>query len=189
MKQLNKLFNYMIALIIVGYGAFYFYNENKFPVLNLYGLTLATRAHGEMTFDTYKTKKRVKQYRYALHLFLMKIFNNKSFVEVGECQLSTYWKPFHHYISEKLDFLKIEHSFTNEDFDKFYESAEVQRELPIMFLCNIIRWQLGRALEVYLQIDRCLYLEENGYDVILEQYFDESLSPRNLGILALQKNL
>ena len=166
-----------------------FYKENKFPVLNLYGLTLATRAHGEMTFDTYKTKKRVKQYRYALHLFLMKNFNNKSFVEVGECQLSTYWKPFHNYISEKLSFLKVDHTFSNEDFDKFYESAEVQRELRIMFLCNIIRWQLGRALEVYLQIDRCLYLEENGYDVILEQYFDESLSPRNLGILALQKNL
>jgi hypothetical protein len=55
-----------------------------------------------------------------------------------------------------------------------------------MFLCNIIRWQLGRLLEIYLLLDRCLFLEENGYKVKVEQYFEEALSPRNIGILALK---
>jgi hypothetical protein len=57
-----------------------------------------------------------------------------------------------------------------------------------MWLCNIIRWQLGRALEVYLLLDRCLYLEEQGFRVQIEQYFQETLSPRNIGILAISKN-
>ncbi|MBC7713865.1 MAG: methyltransferase [Rhizobacter sp.] len=164
-----------------------FYKEQHFPVLNLYGFTLATRSHAETTLETYKTKERVKKYRYALHLFLMKNFGKKSFIEVGECHLSTYWEPFHVYISEKLNFLKLEHNFTNEDFDHFYESTEIQKDLREMFLCNVIRWQLGRVLEIYLQVDRCLYLEANGFEVKLEQYFEEALSPRNLGILALQK--
>ena len=46
---------------------------------------------------------------------------------------------------------------------------------------------LCNNMEIYIQIDRCLYLEENGYDVTFEQYFDEALSPRNLGILAVIK--
>lgn len=164
-----------------------FYKKNKLPKLNLYGFTLATRSHAEMTFETYQTKERVKYYRYALHLFLMKHFNNKTFTDVGECHLSLYWKPFNFYISQKLEHLKIEHSFSEQDFNDFYNDPDLQRELRVMFLCNIIRWQLGRAMEIYIQIDRCLYLEENGYKVRLEQYFDEALSPRNLGILAIFK--
>lgn len=161
-----------------------FYKENNFPAFNLYGLSLATRSHAEMSFDTYKTKEQVKKFRYALHLFLMRHYDNKYFASVGECHISTYWKPFHVYITDKLKELNIIHSFSAEYFDAFYSDPKLQKELRVMYLCNIIRWQLGRALEVYLQLDRCLYLEEQGYNVQLMQFFDEALSPRNLGILA-----
>ncbi len=164
-----------------------FFRENHFTKLNLYGLSLATRSHAAMEFSTYQTKERVKNYRYALHLFLMRHYNNKYATDVGECPIHIYWGAFHQYIKDKLKELKIEHDFSDEYLDGFYSSAEIQRELRVMFLCNIIRWQLGRALEVYIQLDRCLYLEEKGYSVKLEQYFDEELSPRNLGILALLK--
>ncbi|MBY0415186.1 MAG: SAM-dependent methyltransferase [Bdellovibrionales bacterium] len=164
-----------------------FYKENNLPTFNLYSLTLATRAHGETTFETYQTKERVKSYRYALHLFLMKHFNRNDLTDVGECLISTYWKPFHFYISEKLAHLKITHNFSDEYFNEFYNDPKLQRELRVMYICNIVRWQLGRALEVYLQIDRCLYLEEHDYDVSLNQYFNEALSPRNLGILAQKR--
>lgn len=164
-----------------------FYQENHFTKLNLFGLSLATRSHAAMELDTYRTKERVKNYRYALHLFLLEHYNNKYATDVGECPIQTYWRPFHEYIRSRLLELKIEHSFTDEYFDEYYSRSDVQRNLRVMFLCNIVRWQLGRALEVYLQLDRCLYLEEQGYEVKLEQYFDEELSPRNLGILALLK--
>lgn len=164
-----------------------FYKENHFFKLNLYGLSLATRSHAEMTFDDYQTKERVKYYRYALHLFLMKNFGSNYFTEVGECPIKTYWGPFAAYIRSKLAELKLEHHFSDQDFDEFYNDPHTQKELRVMFLCNIIRWQLGRALEVYLLLDRCLYLEEQGYTASIEQYFEEALSPRNIGILALLK--
>lgn len=164
-----------------------FYHDEKMPKLNLYALSLATRSHAQMDRDVYDTKERVKQYRYALHLFLMKHYNNKYFTDVGECPIKVYWGPFSVYIKSKLAELKIEHSFTDDYFENFYRDAGIQKELRAMWLCNLIRWQLGRALEVYLLLDRVLYLEENGYDVLIEQYFDEPLSPRNVGILALKK--
>ena len=46
------------------------------------------------------------------------------------------------------------------------------------------RWQFGRALEVYILLDRALNLMEKGMKVSMATYFDESLSPRNIGILA-----
>jgi hypothetical protein len=165
----------------------HFYHDEKMPKLNLYSLSLATRSHAQMGRETYDTKERVKQYRYALHLFLLKHYGNKHFTEVGECPVKVYWGPFSDYIRSKLIELKIEHSFSDEDFENFFQDENTQRELRTMWLCNLIRWQLGRALEVYLLLDRVLYLEENGYDVSIEQYFDEPLSPRNVGILALKK--
>lgn len=164
-----------------------FYKTNSSLLLNPFSLCLATRSHVAMTKEFYQTKEQVKKYRYALHLFLMKKFDLDSFIEVGECHIKTYWLPFSHYIRQKLDELKLPHSYTDQDFDQFYNSEELQQELKLMFLCNIIRWQLGRALEVYLLLDRCLFLEEHGYIVEIAQYFKEALSPRNIGILALNK--
>lgn len=165
-----------------------FYREEDLPRPNLYALSLATRSHAQRDFEVYLTKERVKQYRYALHLFLMNFFNNKYFTDVGECPIKTYWGPFADYIRAKLSELNLEHSFTDEDFSSFYNDKNLQRELRVMWLCNLIRWQLGRPLEVYLLLDRVLYLEENGYDVQIETYFEESLSPRNIGILATRRN-
>ena len=161
-----------------------FYKNNNFFKLNLFGLSLATRSHAEMSFFDYQTKERVKYYRYALHLFLMKHFNNKFFTDVGECQIRIYWGSFSHYIKNKLDELNLTHSFEEHDFTQFYEDPIIQKKLRVMWLCNIIRWQLGRALEVYLLLDRVEYLKEQGLDVKIEQYFNEVLSPRNIGILA-----
>ena len=164
-----------------------FYKENHFPKLNLFGLSLATRSHVAMIREDYNTKVQVKYYRYALHLFLMKHFNNKYFTDVGECHIRTYWGPFADYIRAKLDILNLQHRFTDEDFNHFYADTDTQKELRVMFLCNIIRWQLGRSLEVLILLDRCIYLDEQGLDVKFEQYFKEALSPRNIGILALKK--
>lgn len=164
-----------------------YFKDNHFFNFNLFGLSLATRSHAEMKFDDYQTKERVKYYRYALHLFMMKKFNNKHFTEVGECHIRIYWGPFSEYIRAKLSELKIEHVFSDQDFENFYNDSSTQKELRTMWICNIIRWQLGRALEVYLLLDRSIYLEEKGYKVKIEQYFKEALSPRNIGILALKE--
>ena len=139
-----------------------------------------------MSFSDYQTKERVKYYRYALHLFLMTNYNQNQFIEVGECPIKIYWEPFSHYIKMKLAELNIPHNFNDDDFNQFYLNPEIQKQLRLMFLCNIIRWQIGRALEVYLLLDRSIYLEEAGYEVKFEQYFEEEISPRNIGILAFK---
>jgi hypothetical protein len=163
-----------------------FFQNNNFIALNLFGLSLATRSHAENNFENYVKKERVKNYRYGFHLFMMKHFNRNDYLDVGECPLHIYDEPISNYIMLKLNVLNISHEFQNSYIENFYYSKEIQAELRTMFLCNIIRWQLGRALEVFLLLDRSIYLEENGYTVKLEQYFKEALSPRNIGILGVR---
>jgi len=55
-----------------------------------------------------------------------------------------------------------------------------------MITAGLIRNALGRALEIYLLLDRAIYLEEQGYKVKVEEFFDEELSPRNIGITAVR---
>jgi hypothetical protein len=164
-----------------------FYKKQNFQRLNLYSFTLATRAHAEISFKDYQTKERVKYYRYALHLFLIKHFKQNDFISVGDCPIRTYWGPFADYIRNKLSEQNIDHDFSDDDFNRFYKDPEIQKELKTMWLCNIIRWQLGLCLEVFLLLDRCLYLEEQGYVVTIKQYFKDTISPRNIGILAILK--
>ncbi len=164
-----------------------FYQSHHFPKLNLYGLTLATRSHAEDDRSTFDTKIRVKLYRNALHLFLLEKYHNKYETDVGECPIHIYWQPFSHYIGMKLKELNLQHHYTEKEFEDFYQRPDIQKTLRTIILCNLIRWQLGRALEVYLLLDRVLFLEEHEYQVSLKTYFQESLSPRNIGILAHKK--
>ena len=66
----------------------------------------------------------------------------------------------------------------------FHQDVEIQKQIRKMFLANIIRWQFGKAIEHYILTDRCLYLEEKGFEVEMAEYFDSEKSPRNIGILA-----
>ncbi|MGV8496106.1 methyltransferase, partial [Pseudomonas aeruginosa] len=49
---------------------------------------------------------------------------------------------------------------------------------------ELVRALFRRPLELWLLLDRCLYLVEQGYSVRLGEFCPTSLSPRNLLILA-----
>lgn len=152
--------------------------------LNPYALTLATRSHTEMSYDDFCLKEKVKYYRYALALLLKEEFGINEFVSVGDSPVREYLGAFSHYAARKLTVLGLQSDKGLEDWDQFYRSFSTQKMIRQMFHADIIRWQYGRALELIILLDRAIYLEERGHEVELAQYFDEKLSPRNIGLLA-----
>ena len=162
-----------------------FDKENVPLPLSLHALTLATRSHQEITFEDFLLKERVKNYRYALHLFIVHKLKRDKFIGVGEYPVKKYWEPFPLYAIEKLKELGLNSpQLTEKMLHDFHQDVEVQKQIRKMFLANIIRWQFGKAIEHYILTDRCLYLEEKGFKVEMAEYFDSSRSPRNIGILA-----
>jgi hypothetical protein len=153
--------------------------------LNKYALTLATRAHCEERFEDYQNKKKVKNYRYALHLYLQEK-GLTQFVSVGSSPLSIYKLPFSQYAEKKLKSLGLD--FSEKELESFYKKESIQKMIQRLFIANMIRCQLGRPLELFILIDRCLWIEEQGLQVSLLEYFEEKKSPRNLGILVTQSH-
>ncbi|MDH1264575.1 methyltransferase [Pseudomonas sp. GD03944] len=62
--------------------------------------------------------------------------------------------------------------------------AEGWRRLAEVRNLELLRALFRRPLEVWLLLDRALYLQEQGYTVQLGQFCDYSLTPRNLLLLA-----
>ena len=151
-----------------------------------YALTLAARGHDSMDFEAFKFKRTVKLFRYGLHIFLKEVLNRDDIYAVGDSHKRYYSNGFSSYIIHKLDELKIDHQISTSEIDNYFES---RREFLLdMFYANIIRWQLGRLLELHILLDRVIYLNENGQEATLKRYFHSHLSPRNLGILSIKKS-
>ena len=156
--------------------------------LSKYALNLATRAHTGSTWDDFLMKKRVKYYRYGLHLFLYHELGIKNFLNVGDGKRIDYQKSFGHYALNKLKKIKKNKEFDEILLNQWFDSPWLQQKIEEMFCMNIIRWQFGRAIELWILLDRACYMEENHYEVKLEEFFDEKISPRNIGLFAEKAN-
>jgi hypothetical protein len=51
---------------------------------------------------------------------------------------------------------------------------------------SLPRSMLGRPLEIFLALDRALYLEQHGYDARVVELFPAAYSPRNLAVIGVR---
>jgi hypothetical protein len=151
---------------------------------NSFHLTLASRAHQAANYQSFKRTLHVKSYRYKLHLMLYHLLAVTDFIPVGEVRSTNYNNGFSQYALGRLEYLKIEHSLTATEIEQFGSQEWVESEVSELILCDLIRWQLGRMTEIFLLMDRAIYLEEQGYRVGMMPLFDPRISPRNLAIVA-----
>lgn len=152
--------------------------------MDKFALTLSCRAHNKMPEKEYDLKLKVKFYRYAIHILLHDHYGLKELVTLGNSSPRLYDEPFGHYALEQLQRIKLTSKHTLEELNAFFHNPELQILIERMLMAGLIRNALGRVLELYLLLDRAIYLEERGYKVRLEEFFDEELSPRNIGITA-----
>ncbi|WP_339477114.1 methyltransferase [Pseudomonas sp. RL_5y_Pfl2_69] len=90
-------------------------------------------------------------------------------------------KPFAEYC-EDLAALKNLSTSGREDWSAL-EAAGWKRLAQVRNL-ELVRGLFRRPLEVWLVLDRALYLKENGYEVQVGEFCDSQLTPRNLMVLA-----
>lgn len=150
--------------------------------LNLYALSLATRVDNKRSFDLFKLKTRVNYYRYALELLLREEYQVDKFLSVGNLRPDIYSASFAKYAEGRINYLGLPLTHSEQSLNDFYKQKIKSKTLDRIFAANLIRWRLGRVLELYLLIDRCLFTEELGGDVKLVQFFNQNISPRNIGI-------
>lgn len=152
--------------------------------MNHFALTLSCRAHRKMSVKDYDLKQKVKFYRYAIHVLLHDEYGEKELLTLGNSSPKLYDESFGVYALEQLRRVNITPKHTKEELDQFFSRPDLQDLIWKMLAGNLIRNALGRVMEMYILLDRVIYLQEKGYDVHLYEFFNEELSPRNLGIVA-----
>lgn len=97
--------------------------------------------------------------------------------------LSSTWlnQPFEHYIRHLLSLKKLSLSVAPDWAE--LERAGWARLAQVRNL-ELVRLLFRRPLELWLALDRALYLREKGYEVKLGTFCESNLTPRNMLILA-----
>lgn len=154
--------------------------------MNHFALTLSCRAHRKMNEKDYDLKQKVKLYRYAIHMLFHDEYGEKELLTLGNSSPKLYDESFGTYALEQFSRVKITPKHTKEELDAYFANKDLQDLIWKMLAAGLIRNALGRVLEMYILLDRMIYLEENGYQTKLYQFFDEETSPRNLGIVGIK---
>ena len=155
------------------------YSKKDEYKLSKSALHLASRCGGIVDESNLMKRLRQKQFRYTLH-YLVHSINNSSFKSIGNALPADYLN-FYDYCM-KFDHQKILTSLNEDEVNQFYE--ESTEKVWDHYLADTIRLLLGRVIEVYIALDRAIYLEENNYSVVVEGLFDRALSPRNIMLRA-----
>lgn len=158
-----------------------FSKEKAKLALTKYSLTLASRGHTSISEKDYRLKKRVKKMRSALHFLLIQKGMEEGFTTVGSSHPRLYNLGFEDYAQEKLQQRGVQ--VNKEELIAFFNADKLQIDLELIYRANLIRWRFGRVIEKYLLFDRALSLVEKSIPAEVYQFFDEKLSPRNIGLL------
>ena len=159
--------------------------KNNGLQINLTALTLATRSHAEIDSKGYEFKLRVKQQRYTLHRYLYHKLGVKQFLSMGSAKKRIYQADFAYYANEMFSRMEFQPlNIVSEELNNFADSEENRKLIHEIVVMGIIRLLFGRLIELYILLDRALYLQEKGAKVDFFQVFDEELSPRNIAIYA-----
>ena len=162
-----------------------FARENDPIVMSKYALTLACRAHKKLDEKDFDLKQKVKYYRYAIHVLLYDEYDIKKLVILGNSNPKLYDESFGVYVYDQFKRVDIQPKHSIEELNTWFKNSELLILIDRMIAAGTIRNVLGRVLELYLQLDRAIFLEEQGYEVKVEEFFDEEISPRNIGITAI----
>lgn len=150
--------------------------KNDPLTLSHHALTMAAKSYKELTKKEFEQREMVKNYRYTLHLFMTKILK-KGFMTLGNAKKNDYQASFAFYAKKYLPELK---NVSDKELNQFY--TEKQSEIEYIKNLGIIRSTLARVIELYIILDRAIFLSEQNHQVKVLEVFDNKISPRNLAI-------
>ena len=125
---------------------------------NYFALTLATRAHRKMHEKDYELKLKVKYFRYAIHILLHDEYGQKELVSLGNSSPKLYDESFGNYVIEQFRRINLPLRHTKEELDAYFAAPALQDLIWKMLVAGLIRNAFGRLMELYILLDRVLYL-------------------------------
>lgn len=150
--------------------------SKKNPIeFSFHALNLATRSNRQLSDEDFRRRERVKKYRYALHMILHDQLG-EGFTTLGNAHYTDYDLSFSEYCA------KYSPKKLNGNLEEVYFKILNDSRFKNYLYSEALRAPLGRLAELYILLDRAIYLMEAGKIIELKFFFRSSLSPRNIGI-------
>lgn len=148
------------------------------PVLHLshHALTMAAKSYKSLSPKEYDERVAVKNFRYGIHLF-MKRKLDLDFQTLGNATASDYKGSFSDYAKK---YCSQTHNTNAQVLEDFYQKNLLLIK-DVQYL-GIIRSHLSRLAELYIVLDRVLFIKETNPNLEFGELFDRKISPRNFGI-------
>lgn len=146
--------------------------------LSVEARTLAAKNKPQLSEQEIKMRNNLKPYRYSTHFFLQD-HKTKDYISLGNTHRDDFDKSFSEFY---FKYVHQKYHDSSEVLEDYFLSRSNQKNIQYAMALDEIRNQLARVIELYIILDRALYLEEQGRKVKLMALFDERISPRNLAI-------
>ncbi len=137
---------------------------------------MAAKTFKSPTLNDLDKKERVKTFRYIAHFLMLDILKIP-FRSFGNGSKSDYQLDFGAYVKK---FIPEARHLTDEFLESFFTDSFPRYKKVINL--GILRSHFARLIEIYLILDRALFLQDQGFEVQVFQLFDDRISPRNLAI-------
>lgn len=147
-------------------------------ILTPHALHLAAKGDNFQDEKSYKKKYLIKEKRYMLSLF--------HFNKEGKHLHSVGSLPKLSYQGDIIDYAKKVYPkiFDEGELREFSENKYNLELVSLLIKIGAIRGAFSKPLELYIILDRLLYLKEKGIKAKLISLFDRKYSPRNLTLVA-----
>lgn len=128
-----------------------------------------------------KVRKTELEWRLGFDALRKSLLQEQTYVSVpsvNKALFSGTFKSFCAWAAEK----KALNIPQDTDYNKFLEIGVARKKITDRI--ELVRHVFRRAIEVWLVLDRALYLQQQGYQVSIKTFCEKQLTPRNILILA-----
>lgn len=130
-----------------------------------------------------RLRKKLQQWRLGFDLLQRQVRGIDVYLSTPSFPLSVLNHSFESFCRELAQQKDVELS-ADIDF-AFFEVAGIERQRAVTVL-DLPRFLFRRALELWLVLDRALFLQENGYHVDVGEFCGYRLTPRNVVIYGVR---
>ncbi|BED87808.1 MULTISPECIES: methyltransferase [unclassified Pseudoalteromonas] len=128
-----------------------------------------------------KIRKTEVEWRLGFDALRKSITNEQFYVSVPSVNKAVFSDSFAQFCAWASDKKSINIP-KNTDYDKFLLIGKARKKVTERI--ELVRHVFRRAIEVWLVLDRALYLQQQGYTVSVTTFCEKQLTPRNILILA-----
>ena len=139
---------------------------------------MAAKTFKTLDREQFERRQKVKDFRYAIHLFATRELG-LDFQTLGNAKPHDYQGRFSKYAHK---YLPVTQKYSEDILNNKFK--EYQEEVRLIQALGSIRSMLSRLVELYIILDRALFLQEREKRVEVLELFETTISPRNLAIIS-----